>query len=96
MNEQGPNVDGEAFTLTLRQAAMREADVNIRYALKGAADLIDDAIDDVVEFRNDAAMIELNGAWAYAVRVYNLHREPKQPQPPVSQENDALPMRNAA
>lgn len=86
----------EAFTLTLRNAAMVEADVNVRYGLKGAADLVDDAIDDLVAYRNAAAMIELNGAWSYAQRVLNLHREPKKPQPPQANIVDAEPQRRAA
>lgn len=88
--------DLEAFTMTLRNAAKDESDPNVMYALKGAADTLDKAIDDLADYRNAAAMIELNGAWSYAVRVLNIHREPKQPQPPQSAHAETATLRKAA
>ena len=96
VNNEHPADGMEEFTLTLRNAAMVEANVDMRYALKGAADVLEKAIDDMSNYGNAAAMIELNGAWAYGVRLLNLHRTPKKPQPPQAAKVETQPQRKAA
>lgn len=89
------NTDAQTFTKTLREAAMNEAQADLQYSLRGAADLLDNAIDDFAEQRNAAALIDVNGIWAHANKLLQLHRTPKQPQPPRSASAE-LPQRKAA
>lgn len=79
------NKDFEAFAKTLRDAAMVETNPDLHYTLRGVADLLDNAIEEFAENRNAYSLRDLQGIWAHAVRVLKAHREPRQPQPPVSQ-----------
>jgi hypothetical protein len=76
-------MDHENFLMMLRQAAMNEANTDLRYGLKTAADGLQIAIHALAANVTPANLIEVNGLWAYAVRMLELHKGPQQPQEPT-------------
>lgn len=74
--------DPTPFTKTLRDTASQQVDENLRFALRGAADTIDRCIDAMMVQRNETALRDLNGVWAYAVRLHMLATEGPQETPP--------------
>lgn len=77
-------LDTQVFTKVLRESAMDERKPQLAYAMRAAADLIDNCIDNLFEERNGNALRDLNGAWAYAFRLLEEHRNPVAPTPPLS------------
>lgn len=76
----------KALTLILRNAAILERNDNVRYALRGAADTLEQAIMTFAHMPNEVNLIDVNGAWAYAVRVLKAHNEQPEPTPPTADQ----------
>jgi hypothetical protein len=77
-----------SLELILRELAKQERDENKRMALRSAADMIRAALDALYVQRNEVALRDLNGVWAYAVRLINLIGS-TEPTPPWSAAQDA-------
>lgn len=89
--------DHDNFLRVLREAAMQEPNLDLRYGLKAAADGIQRAVHTLCAGEvSGANMTELNNMWAYATRLLNLHRAPKTPNPPQAGTLEAEPQRKAA
>ena len=76
-----------SLELILRELAKQERDENRRMALRSAADMIRAALDALYVQRNEVALRDLNGVWAYAVRLINLLGS-TEPTPTLSDAQD--------
>ena len=76
-----------SLELILRELAKQERDENKRMALRSAADMIRAALDALYVQRNEVALRDLNGVWAYAVRLINLLGS-TEPTAPLSDVQD--------
>lgn len=76
------SMEATPLTFLLREAAMQQVSVDVRYVLRGAADSLDKAIVSFANNPNAINLVEVNGLWAYAVRVLTATNEPVQPMPP--------------
>lgn len=66
------SMEQASLELILRELAKQEPDENKRLALRSAADMLRAALDALYVQRNETALRDLNGVWAYAVRLINL------------------------
>jgi hypothetical protein len=80
----------QTFTFMLREAAKVQPNLDLSYALRSAADMLSGCIDRMAANPIHANMIDLNGAWAYAEKVFKLHTDP---QPTSPQTTEVAPGR---
>lgn len=85
MNEAFSN-DKTPFVKILRDTAAQQVDDNLRFALRGAADSIEKAIEKVFYNGNEGSLRDLNGLWSYAVRLHMLATEGPSATPPRSSQ----------
>ena len=78
----------KGILLQLREAAMTEVNEDHRFLLRSCADMVEKCIIILTQNQTATAMIDLNGAWAYADRILKLHREPVEPSPPHAAARD--------
>lgn len=88
MNEPFSN-DKTPFVKILRDTAAQQVDDNLRFALRGAADSIEKAIDRLDMDGNEGALRDLNGLWSYAVRLHLLAIDGPNATPPQAQARAA-------
>lgn len=79
-----PNDDNQSLLFALREAKRTCANKQWRAMLDEAANLLDAATRLFVRENTKAAMIALNGAWAYAERILKEAPPVVDPQPPLA------------
>jgi hypothetical protein len=86
------SMEQASLELILRNLASQEHDENKRMALRGAADTLTRALEALYVQRNEVALRDLQGVWAYSLRLISLLSS-SEPTPPLS---DAQDVRKAA
>lgn len=83
------SMEARPLTFVLREVAMNQVNVDVRYVLRGAADSLDKAVIAFANNPNEINLREVNGLWAYSVRVLTATNEAPQPSAPLTQANAA-------